>query len=106
VDFTADTCANCQLNKITSIDIKRTRDKLKEIGAVTLVGDFTDADPAIARELKKYDRPGVPLVLVFPAKKGQPPIVLPPALTPGIVLSALGEVAPHGSTPATASAGH
>ena len=95
VDFTADSCINCQLNRIISIDIQRTREKLREIDAVTLVGDFTDADPAIARELRAYNRPGVPLVLVFPADKDLPAIVLPPVLTPGIVIDALDRAARH-----------
>jgi thiol:disulfide interchange protein len=95
VDFTADTCINCQVNKIISIDIQQTRDKLKAINAVTLVADFTDADPAIAAELRKFDRPGVPLVLVYPADKSRPPIVLPPLLTPGIVMDALNQAAPQ-----------
>jgi thiol:disulfide interchange protein/DsbC/DsbD-like thiol-disulfide interchange protein len=95
VDFTADTCINCQLNKISSIDIRRTREKLRQINAVTLEGDFTDEDPAIARELRQFSRPGVPLVLIFPADKSRPPIVLPPILTPGIVLDALDQAAGH-----------
>ncbi len=102
VDFTADTCLNCKVNLITSIDIKATRDKLKAINAITLVGDFTDEDAAIARELKRFDRPGVPLVLIYPAGKDQPPIVLPPVLTPAIVQNALDKAAP--STTGTQSA--
>ncbi len=89
VDFTADTCLNCQLNKITSLEIESTREKLKQINAVTLLADFTDRDPAIARELKSFDRPGVPLVLVYPKNPEKPPIVLPTVLTPGIVHEAL-----------------
>jgi len=103
VDFTADTCLNCQINKLTSIDIKRTRDKLKEINAATFIADFTDEDEAIARELKRFGRPGVPLVLVYPAKKDLPPIVLPPILTPGIVLGALDKAALQGAPAASAS---
>ena len=95
VDLSADTGINCQVNKLTSIDIQRTREKLRQINAVTLEGDFTDEDPAIARELRLFSRPGVPLVLVYPADKSQPPIVLPPVLTPGIVLDALDKAAPH-----------
>ncbi len=93
VDFTADTCLNCQVNKVVALDIAPTRDKLKEINAVTLLGDYTDENPAIARELKKFGRPGVPLVLVYPKDASQPPIVLPPVLTPGIVLDALDKAA-------------
>ncbi len=103
VDFTADTCLNCKVNLITSIDIKSTRDKLKEINAVTLVGDFTDEDAAIASELKHFDRPGVPLVLVYPANKNLPPIVLPPVLTPGKVLQALEEATQSSSAAVSAS---
>ena len=103
VDFTADSCVNCKANLITSIDIKSTRDKLREIKAVTLEGDFTDADPGIARELKRFGRPGVPLVLVYPADKSLQPTVLPPLLTPGIVQKALNDAAPSFRSVAAAS---
>jgi thiol:disulfide interchange protein DsbD len=93
VDFTADTCLNCQVNKITSLEIDSTRAKLKDIDAVTFIADFTDEDPAIARELQRYDRAGVPLVLVYPKDVSKPPIVLPAVLTPSIVLEALDKAA-------------
>ncbi len=89
VDFTADNCLNCQVNKKTSLEIESTRAKLREIGAVALLGDFTDEDPRIAAELQRYQRAGVPLVLVYPKNKANPPIVLPVLLTPAIVLDAL-----------------
>ncbi len=89
VDFTAKTCLNCIVNKRTSLEIESTRAKLKQINAVALLGDFTDSDPRIAAELRKYDRAGVPLVLVYPKDPSAPPIVLPPILTPGEVHSAL-----------------
>ena len=89
VDFTAKTCLNCLANKKTSLEIPSTRAKLKELNAVALLGDFTDSDPRIAAELRKYERAGVPLVLVFPKDPSAPPIVLPPILTPGIVHEAL-----------------
>jgi len=93
VDFTADTCLNCQVNKITSLDIEATRKKLMEINAVSFLADFTDEDPAIARELQRHDRAGVPLVLVYPKDPNKPAIVLPAVLTPGVVLDALDRAA-------------
>ncbi len=93
VDFTAKNCLTCQLNKRTSLEVPGTREKLKAIRAVALLGDFSDEDPRIARELRRYDRPGVPLVLVYPRVAGQPPIVLPPLLTQGLVLDALEKAA-------------
>lgn len=101
VDFTADSCLNCQFNKLTSIEVAPTEKKLKEIGAETFVADYTDQSPVIAKELQRYDRPGVPLVLVFPTDLNKPAIVLPPLLTKSIVLHALdeavGTVAPNQS---------
>ncbi len=89
VDFTADWCVTCQVNKKTSIEIESVRKKLKEINAVTLLGDFTVEDPLIYAELQKFGRAGVPLVLVYSADATQEPKLLPEALTPGTVLSAL-----------------
>lgn len=93
VDFTADNCLNCQVNKATSLEIPATRAKLKELGAISFLGDFTDQDPRIAAELRRYERAGVPLVLVYPKNPNEPAIVLPPILTPGIVADALEKAA-------------
>ena len=89
VDFTADSCLNCKWNKATAIEIDATRALVKDLGVRVLEGDFTDGDPAIAEELKRHGRRGVPLVLVYPAETGRPPEVLPVVLTPGIVAEAL-----------------
>lgn len=91
VDFTADDCLNCQVNKKTSLEIPQTRAKLRELNIQAFLGDFTDEDPLIAAELQRYKRAGVPLVLVFPKNKTAPPIVLPVILTPKLVLDALVE---------------
>jgi thiol:disulfide interchange protein DsbD len=89
VDFTADWCLNCQANKKTSIEIDSVRKRLKELDAVTLLADFTRTSKAIAAELQRHGRAGVPLVLVYPKDAEKPPIVLPELLTPSIVLDAL-----------------
>jgi thiol:disulfide interchange protein len=89
VDFTADWCLTCQVNKRTSIEIPSVRAKLKSLNAVALIGDYTHFPDAITTELGRFNRAGVPLVLVYPKDAGVPPIVLPAVLTPGIVLDAL-----------------
>jgi thiol:disulfide interchange protein DsbD len=89
VDFTADWCLTCQVNKKTSIEISSVRTKLKEIDAVALIGDYTHFPDNITTELNRYARAGVPLVLIYPENAGAPPIVLPEVLTPNIVLNAL-----------------
>ena len=89
VDFTADWCLTCQVNKKTSIEIPSVRAKLKEINAVALLGDYTRFPDNITTELNRFNRAGVPLVLVYPKDPETQPIVLPEILTPGIVLDAL-----------------
>ena len=89
VDFTADSCLNCKWNKATAIEIDATRARIRELGVRVFEGDFTDADPVIAEELKKHGRRGVPLVLVYSPDPSKAPEALPVVLTPGLVDEAL-----------------
>lgn len=89
VDFTAKWCLTCKVNLASSIEVDSVRRKLRDINAVSLMGDFTLMNPAIAAELRAFGRAGVPLVLVYPRDASRPPEVLPALLTPGIVLDAL-----------------
>lgn len=91
VDFTADWCLTCQVNKKTSIEVNSVREKIKAINAIALLADYTHFPDAITSELNHFNRAGVPLVLVYPKDANAPPKVLPEVLTPGIVLSALNE---------------
>jgi thiol:disulfide interchange protein DsbD len=93
VDFTATWCLNCRVNKRTSIEIPSVKQKLKEINAVALLGDYTHLPPAITEELEHFKRAGVPLVLVYPKDAAKSPIVLPELLSPSIVLDALEKAA-------------
>jgi thiol:disulfide interchange protein DsbD len=43
--------------------------------------------------LKRFERAGVPLVLVYSRDSSKPPQLLPAVLTPGIVLDALDQAA-------------
>ncbi len=93
VDFTANWCLTCQVNKKIAIEIPSVRQKLKEINAMALVGDYTHFPDNITAELNRYSRAGVPLVLVYPKGTDAQPVVLPALLTPGIVLEALDRAA-------------
>lgn len=97
VDFTAKWCVTCIANKASSIEIESTRAKLKELNFISLIGDATEAPPDIREELVRFRRPGVPLVLVYPADPAREPVVLPTVLTPGIVHEALERAAKSGS---------
>lgn len=89
VDFTAEWCLTCKANMKTSLDTESVSAKLKQIGAVAFIADYTLKDERITAELRKYNRAGVPLVLVYPGNKQSEPIILPEVLTPSIVLEAL-----------------
>jgi thiol:disulfide interchange protein DsbD len=93
VDFTADWCLTCQANKKIALEIPEVREKLRAINAVALLGDYTRLPKEITLELNRFNRAGVPLVLVYPRDQTRPPLVLPEALTPGIVLDALEQAA-------------
>jgi thiol:disulfide interchange protein DsbD len=93
VDFTAKWCLTCQKDVKPVLESQSVQDKLKGLNAVTLVGDYTRFPSDIFDELARHGRAGVPLVLVYPKNGIDDPIVLPEALTPGIVLSALDRAA-------------
>ena len=89
VDFTADWCITCQVNKRTSIEIPTVAAKIKELNVITLLADYTHFPDAITTELNHFNRAGVPLILVYPKNPQADAIVLPDVLTPGTVLDAL-----------------
>jgi len=93
VDFTAKWCLVCQVNKKTSLEIPEVRSKLKAINAIALIENSPAKDSTVVAELNRYERAGVPLVLVYPKNPNLPPQVLPEILTPSIVLHALDEAA-------------
>ncbi|MDE3066181.1 MAG: thioredoxin family protein [Verrucomicrobiota bacterium] len=96
VDFTADWCLTCQVNKKLALEAPSVAAKLKALDAVALVADYTHFPERITAELNLYHRAGVPLVLIYPRDAGTPPLVLPTVLTPGIVLTALARAAGPG----------
>jgi thiol:disulfide interchange protein DsbD len=93
VDFTAKWCPNCRSNKKFAIDIPSVRARLRELNGMVFRADYTDRDPRITEELKRYQRAGVPLVLIFPPGAERAPLVLPELLTPSLVLEALNRAA-------------
>ncbi len=87
VDFTADWCLTCQINKAGPLADPRVLNALNESNVVRLQGDYTNADPIIAAWLKRYKRAGVPFNAFLRANKATQ--VLPEILTSDGVLAAL-----------------
>jgi thiol:disulfide interchange protein DsbD len=80
IDFTAQWCLTCQVNK----KVAYTGEVLalaKEKGIVFLKADKTAANPAIEAKLQELGRSAIPVnVLLIP---GEEPIITPEVLTPG-----------------------
>ena len=89
VDFTADNCANCKFNLVRSIEIAPTIERLTKGNFAVFEGDFTDSNPEIASELRRYNRRGVPLVLVYPKDPNRAPRVRNTIFTPAEIQAAL-----------------
>ena len=88
VNFTAAWCVTCQVNERTALARPGLAKTFQQTGAVYLKGDWTRKDAAIAAELARHGRAGVPLYLVYGAKGGEP-VILPQILTEGLVVRAL-----------------
>lgn len=88
VNFTADWCVTCKINERTALGSKRVEDAFRAANAVYLVGDWTSRDPAIAAELARHGRSGVPLYLVYSPEAAEP-VVLPQLLGEGGVIAAV-----------------
>lgn len=89
VDFTAEWCPNCKANWRRAIDTESVRAVLKRLNVQVLIADYTHRDERITEELKKWDRAGVPMVLVYPGRAGAEAALLPDWLTQDLVIAAL-----------------
>ncbi len=86
VDFTAEWCATCQINKrVYKHDVVAAA--LADKGVVLLKADWTKKDAVIAAELTKYGRSGVPCNVFL--KQGAPTALLSEVISDTEVLTAL-----------------
>jgi thiol:disulfide interchange protein DsbD len=99
VDFTAKWCLTCNITVKPAFESQRVIEKMKALNAAALVADYTTYPSDIADELARFERSGVPLVLVYPADANKPPLVLAeplpyPAPYGSVILDALAKAAP------------
>jgi len=97
VDFTAAWCLSCQVNERVALQKPEVTAAFHTANVLLLKADWTRHDERITQTLTTLGRSGVPTYVLFtPGEKS--PRLLPEALTPGIVLDALGKLqAVHGS---------
>jgi len=87
VDFTADWCVTCQVNKKLVLARGDVLDAFRARGVQLVRADWTRRDPEIAQALARIGRSGVPAYVLY--KPGRAPLVLPEILTRERVIAAL-----------------
>ena len=104
VDFTASWCLSCQVNERVALRTAQVDAAFKKDNVALLKADWTERDDAIAQALASLGRSGVPAYALY-ANNSAPPVLLPEALTPGIVTDALDKLSATEATDAAKAAG-
>ncbi len=90
INMTADWCITCLANERASLSSDAVKQAMIDNGITYLKGDWTNEDPEISEVLEQFNRPSVPLYLLYP-RKGEPQI-LPQILTPSTLIEAFSGV--------------
>ncbi len=88
VNMTAAWCITCLANEQTSLSTDRVQQAMLDNDITYMKGDWTNEDPEITAVLEEFNRPSVPLYVLYPGDPEQEPVILPQILTPGILTEA------------------
>ena len=88
VNIGADWCITCKVNERYALDSEAVRNAFASHHVLYLVGDWTNGDETLTRVLRSFDRPGVPLYLLYLPGRDSP-LILPQLLTPKLIVAAL-----------------
>ncbi len=91
INMTAAWCITCLANEQTTLSSERVIQAMQDNNIVYLKGDWTNQDPEISEVLDRFQRPSVPLYLLYPGA-GKEPVILPQILTPSIMIDAFAEI--------------
>ena len=91
VDVTADWCVTCKFNKITTLNSRKLRDFIIQNEVITLRADWTNKNNEIFEYIKKFNRYGIPVNIVY-GPKNKNGILLPELISKDIVLKELTNV--------------
>lgn len=92
VNMTAAWCITCLANEQTTLGTTQVKNAMAEYGITYLKGDWTNQDPEITQMLDMYNRPSVPLYLLYSGDPSAEPRILPQLLTPSIVIDAFASI--------------
>jgi thiol:disulfide interchange protein DsbD len=88
VNMTAAWCITCLANEQTTLGTDAVKQMMADNDITYLKGDWTNEDPEITEVLERFNRPSVPLYVLYPGDQNKEPEILPQILTPGIVTEA------------------
>jgi len=74
VDFTAEWCITCKVNKRVAINTAAVQEAFKSNNVEFVTADWTNEDPSITKVLAEFGRSGVPFYLLYPADTSKPPL--------------------------------
>jgi len=88
VDFSAEWCMTCKTNELLVLNTDKIQNLFKSKDVQLLLGDNTNNNPIVNKWLKKYNRAGVPLYLLFiPNQKD--PIIFSEILTKEMIINSI-----------------
>ena len=88
VNMTAAWCITCLANEQTSLGTNQVQQSMMDNDITYMKGDWTNEDPEITAVLEAFNRPSVPLYILYPGDPAGEPLILPQILTPGILTEA------------------
>jgi thiol:disulfide interchange protein DsbD len=93
VDFTAEWCVTCKVNKRVAISTEAVQNAFRDHNVAFVTADWTNEDPSITKLLAEFGRAGVPFYLLYPSDAGKEPIRFGDGiLTQGAILEAIGKL--------------
>ena len=104
VDFTASWCLSCQVNERVALRTQAVENAFRKANVALLKADWTERDDAIAQALASLGRDGVPAYALYASNSTSAPVLLPEALTPGIVIDQLAKLSAEESAASAAKA--
>lgn len=88
VNMTATWCITCLANEQTTLGTERVQQAMADNDITYMKGDWTNGDPEVGAVLEQFNRPSVPLYVLYPGDTSKEPVILPQILTPGIMTEA------------------
>jgi thiol:disulfide interchange protein DsbD len=98
LDFTAEWCITCQVNKGLVFGSQEVRNLLKQHDIVLMRADWTSKNGAITSALQGFGRNGVPLNVLYKRGSRTEPTIFPNVMTASMVIEELETLGLQGQT--------